>query len=91
MIDITFHCENHNDVLLLAATFDIITGVEVDDSIAMTENIGWLIEEIISRLEEVDQWDVNEGEHALTGNALEICLEYGPRLRGIFKLDKERS
>lgn len=73
MITVTFQCENHNHAILLATLFDVLTVPDIDDSILMMENTDWLLEEVCARLEEVDQWDVREGEHALKGFPLQVA------------------
>lgn len=76
MITVSFNCENHNDVLLLTTLYDILTVEDVDDSIAMIDFSSWLIDEVGSRLNEVDQFDIGNEEHGLKGLALEVAKLY---------------
>lgn len=78
---ISFSCENTNHILLLATLFDILTVANVDDSIAMIENTGWLVDEIGARLLEVDQFDIGDEQHRLKGNSLEVAKIYYPKLK----------
>jgi hypothetical protein len=74
-ITISFNCENHNDVLLLTTLFDVITGQLTEESNAIIDNIGWLVDEIADRLYDINQGLILLGEPALDGDAL-MLMKY---------------
>ena len=78
MITISFVCKESNHVLLLTALYDILTVEELDGSIAAIDFGAWLIDEIGARLYEIDQFDVGDEEHRLSGAALEVAKIYSP-------------
>jgi hypothetical protein len=43
---LSFTCSTSHDALLLLAFYDVISNVAPEDSIAATDNIAWLIDEI---------------------------------------------
>lgn len=52
---ISFEVES-NDALLMIAFHDIISGKDIDDSIAIQEHLAWLIDEIGTRIGDMAQY-----------------------------------
>ena len=73
MITVSFNCENNNHVLLLTALYDILTEKDMDSSIAALDYVDWLLDEIGSRLSEIDSYD---GGDRLSGFAKMVAQIY---------------
>lgn len=76
MITISFQCKSSDDVLLLTTLYDVLNVEDVDNSITLQENIGWLVDTIAARLKEVDRFDIGSDKHRLKGFVLEVMKVY---------------
>ena len=74
MVRVSFKCKNSNHVILLTALYDILTAeTYMHNSMAMIDLTSWLLDEIGTRLSEIDRFNMGKEEHRLSGRALEVA------------------